>query len=132
MADSGTGALEVGETLEVSVRAMAHGGEGIADAPDGRVVFVRGAIPDDTVEATLTKVKKRWARAETTAVLEPSPHRVDPTCPAAAAGAGCCDFSHIEADAQLEFKREVLLGQLGALSSPVSYTHLTLPTILLV
>ena len=75
MADSGTGALEVGETLEVSVRAMAHGGEGIADAPDGRVVFVRGAIPGDRVEARPTKVKKRWARADLVEVLEPSPQR---------------------------------------------------------
>lgn len=114
---AGAPAVAVGAPVRLRVRAMAHGGEGIADAPDGRVVFVRGAIPGDTVEATLTKVKKRWARAETTAVVDPSPHRVDPTCPAAAAGAGCCDFSHIAADAQLGFKREVLLGQLGALSS---------------
>ena len=118
LADStGAPAVAAGAPVRLHVRAMAHGGEGIADAPDGRVVFVRGAIPGDTVEATLTKVKKRWARAEATAVLDPSPHRVDPTCPAAAAGAGCCDFSHIAAHAQLEFKREVLLGQLGALSS---------------
>ena len=118
MADgAGAPAVEAGASVHLRVRTMAHGGEGIADAPDGRVVFVRGAIPGDTVEATLTKVKKRWARAETTAVVDPSPHRVDPTCPAAVAGAGCCDFSHIAADAQLEFKREVLLGQLGALSS---------------
>ena len=114
---TGAPAVKAGEPVRLRVRAMAHGGEGIADAPDGRVVFVRDAIPGDTVAATLTKVKKRWARAETTAVLEPSPHRVDPTCPAAAAGAGCCDFSHIDADAQLRLKREVLLGQLGALSS---------------
>lgn len=118
MADgAGAPAVEAGASVHLRVRTMAHGGEGIADAPDGRVVFVRGAIRGDTVEATLTKVKKRWARAETTAVVDPSPHRVDPTCPAAAAGAGCCDFSDIAADAQLEFKREVLLGQLGALSS---------------
>lgn len=96
---------------------MAHGGEGIADAPDGRVVFVRGAIPGDTVEATLTKVKKRWARAEAKAVLTPSELRVTPTCPAAAAGAGCCDFSFVAPAAQLDLKRDVLLGQLGALSA---------------
>ena len=114
---TGAPALAAGEPVRLHVRAMAHGGEGIADAPDGRVVFVRDAVPGDVVEATLTKVKKRWARAETTAVREPSPHRVQPTCPAAAAGAGCCDYSHIAADAQLKFKREVLLGQLGALSS---------------
>lgn len=103
--------------MRLDVRAMAHGGEGIADAPDGRVVFVRGGIPGDTVEATLTRVKKRWARADTVAILTPSEHRVAPTCPAAAAGAGCCDFSHIAAAEQLHLKREVLLGQLGALAA---------------
>ena len=101
---------------------MAHGGEGIADAPDGRVVFVRGAIPGDVVEAQLTKVKKRWARADTTEILEPSANRVGPTCPAAAAGAGCCDFSHIQPDAQLGIKRDILVGQLGALSACLLYT----------
>lgn len=103
--------------MRLRVRAMAHGGEGIADAPDGRVVFVRGAIPGDVVEAQLTKVKKRWARADTTEMLEPSANRVEPTCPAAAAGAGCCDFSHIQPDAQLGIKRDILVGQLGALSA---------------
>lgn len=103
--------------MRLRVRAMAHGGEGIADAPDGRVVFARGAIPGDVVEAQLTKVKKRWARADTTEILEPSANRVEPTCPAAAAGAGCCDFSHIQPDAQLGIKRDILVGQLGALSA---------------
>ena len=96
---------------------MAQGGEGIADAPDGRVVFVRGGVPGDVVDATLAKVKKRWARADAVEVREPSPDRVEPTCPAAAAGAGCCDYSHIRPDAQVGFKRDILLGQLGALSA---------------
>lgn len=96
---------------------MAHGGEAIADAPDGRVVFVAGAVPGDRVQARLTKVKKRWARAELLRVLEPSPDRVDTACLAAAAGAGCCDFAHIAPSAQLRLKREVLVGQLGALSA---------------
>ncbi|PAT13297.1 class I SAM-dependent RNA methyltransferase [Corynebacterium hadale] len=116
MADSGTGAFEVGETLEVSVRAMAHGGEGIADAPDGRVVFVRGAIPGDRVEARPTKVKKRWARADLVEVLEPSPQRTRQVCQAAAHGAGCCDFGFVTAPAQRELKREVLVGQLRTLA----------------
>lgn len=95
---------------------MAHGGSGIADAPDGRVVFVHGAIPGDRVEATLTKVKPRWARADAVRILEPSSIRVEPACEAAAAGAGCCDFSHVSESAQLELKRAVLLGQLRALA----------------
>ncbi|SDL76719.1 tRNA/tmRNA/rRNA uracil-C5-methylase, TrmA/RlmC/RlmD family [Corynebacterium mycetoides] len=94
---------------------MAHGGEGIGQLDDGRVVFVSGAIPGDTVRAALTKVKKRWARADLAQVVDASPDRVAPACPAAAAGAGCCDYSHIAQPAQLGYKREILAGQLGAL-----------------
>ena len=49
---TGAPAVKAGEPVRLRVRAMAHGGEGIADAPDGRVVFVRDAIPGDTVAAT--------------------------------------------------------------------------------
>ena len=112
-----TDEITVGLVLKLSVRAMAHGGEGIADAPDGRVVFIAGAIPGDTVEAQLARVKKRWARAELVKVVDPSPHRVRSACPAAAAGAGCCDFAHIDPAVQVSLKRDVLLGQLGALAS---------------
>lgn len=110
-------ALEVGRPIRLRVDGMAHGGEGLAHAPDGRVVFVSGAIPGDTVTATVTKVKKRWAKAETTEVVEASPDRIAPTCPAAAAGAGCCDLSRVKPEAQLAWKRDILLGQLGALAS---------------
>ena len=41
----------------VDIESFAHGGEGIAHV-DGRVVFVRGAIPGDTVEITFTQEKK--------------------------------------------------------------------------
>lgn len=114
---------EAGQALTLHVRAMAHGGEGIADAPDGRVVFIRGAIPGDTVSAEPTKVKKRWMRAELREIVEPSPDRTQPACGAAAAGAGCCDYSHIAPEAQLRFKREVLEGQLRALSGRSGALH---------
>ncbi|WP_268896817.1 class I SAM-dependent RNA methyltransferase [Corynebacterium qintianiae] len=102
--------------VDLDITAMAHGGEGIARMEDGRVVFVAGAIPGDRVRASLRKVKKRWARAELVSVIDASADRVPPACPAAALGAGCCDYSHISPDAQLGFKREVLAGQLGALA----------------
>lgn len=102
--------------LELDVTAMAHGGEGIARDADGRVVFVDGAIPGDTVRAELTKAKKRWARAQLTRVVSASRERVDPTCPVAARGGGCCDYSHIALTAQPGIKRNVLIGQLGAFS----------------
>lgn len=112
-----TGELSPGDELHLTPTSMAHGGEAIAHAPDGRVVFVAGAIPGDTVTARLTKVKNRWARAETMSVEVPSQDRVEPVCPAAAAGAGCCDYTHIAAEAQTAYKRKVLLGQIGGRSA---------------
>lgn len=99
-------------TLTLQPHGMAHGGEAIAHAPDGRVVFIGGAVPGDTVSVTLNRVKKRWARGNVVEVIEPSADRVDHACPAAAVGAGCCDYSHIALAAQQRFKREVLIGQL--------------------
>ena len=104
--------LNVGDELTLTPTAMAHGGEAIAQAPDGRVVFVAGAIPGDTARVTLTRVKKNWARGTATSIEAPSTDRVDPMCPAAKAGAGCCDYSHIAPAAQQRFKREILVGQL--------------------
>lgn len=110
--------LRVGDELMLTPTTMAHGGEAIAHAPDGRVVFVTGAIPGDTARVTLTKVKKNWARGETTSIEQTSPDRVDPACPAAEAGAGCCDYSHITPAAQERLKREILVGQLDKFARP--------------
>lgn len=38
-------ALSRGDTMEVTIDRMAHGGLGIGHAPDGRVVFVPRAFP---------------------------------------------------------------------------------------
>lgn len=110
--------LRVGDELTLTPTTMAHGGEAIAHAPDGRVVFVTGAIPGDTARVTLTKVKKNWARGETTSIEQASPDRVDPACPPAEAGAGCCDYSHITQAAQERLKREILVGQLDKFARP--------------
>lgn len=122
VADSGTAgqaaALKPGDELTLTPTTMAHGGEAIAHAPDGRVVFVSGAIPGDTARVALTKVKKNWARGEAASIEKASPDRVDPVCPAAAAGAGCCDYSHITPAAQERLKREILVGQLDKFARP--------------
>lgn len=102
--------------MPIEVTRIAHGGEGIGQLADGRVVFIPGAIPGDTVDAEITKSKKRWARAELTDIIQPSANRVEPTCPAAAAGAGCCDYSHISPAAQQNLKLEVLRGQLASIA----------------
>ena len=85
-----------GDSLEVTIDRMAHGGEGIGQAPDGRVVFVPRAFPGDVVKATAGRVKKSFIKAELESVLSPGPLRVPSSCPAAAQGAGCCDFAELD------------------------------------
>ena len=64
-----------GEELELRVESLAYGGNGVA-RHDGFVVFVRGALPGDTVSARVTKVKRGFAEGVATEVIVPSADRV--------------------------------------------------------
>lgn len=87
---------------------FAAGGDAIARDADGRVVFVDGAIPGETVEARVTQRKRDFARAVVEEVLDPSPDRVAPPCPALAAGCGGCEWQHIAPVAQMAAKVDIV------------------------
>ncbi|MET9327874.1 TRAM domain-containing protein [Tsukamurella sp. NPDC003166] len=95
------------DLLELTCGAPGHGGFVIA-RHEGRAVFVRGALPGETVRARVTEVKKSYARATAEEVLIVSPHRVGEACAAAAAGAGCCDLTFAAPAYQRELKADVL------------------------
>ena len=98
----------------VEVGPIAHGGHCVARV-DGRVVFVRHALPGERVRLRITEVTKRFARADTAEVLDASPHRGTPPCPVAGRCGGC-DLQHVEPSFQLEWKRRVLAEQLRRLA----------------
>lgn len=110
--------MSVGDTVDVEIDRMAHGGEGIATGPDGRVVFVARAYPGDAVTAGITEVKKRFARAELQEVRTAGTYRGEQRCPAAAHGAGCCDFGDLRPDKEAELKADILCGQLSRVLKP--------------
>ncbi|MGW6035803.1 class I SAM-dependent RNA methyltransferase [Gordonia terrae] len=98
--------------VEVTVDRPANGGEAVGRA-DGRVVFVRGAIPGERVVAEITDDRHdSYWRADAVDVLDASPHRVPSPCPAASAGAGCCDLGHVAPDHARDLKQAVLLDVL--------------------
>jgi 23S rRNA (uracil1939-C5)-methyltransferase len=109
-------------SIAVRAEKMAAGGDAIARLADGRVAFVRGALPDELVEIGIVQSKKDFVRAEVLEVIEPSPHRVQPPCPAHAAGCGGCSWQHVDPGAQLDLKAAVVLEALkrtGRLIDPV-------------
>jgi tRNA/tmRNA/rRNA uracil-C5-methylase (TrmA/RlmC/RlmD family) len=85
---------------------------------DGRVVFVRHALPGETVIALVTEDKGgSFCRADAIEVLTPSPHRVTPPCSLAApGGCGGCDWQHATGAYQRELKASVVAEQLHRLA----------------
>jgi tRNA/tmRNA/rRNA uracil-C5-methylase (TrmA/RlmC/RlmD family) len=108
----------VGESFEVEVGPVAHGGHCVA-RHEGRVVFVRHALPGERVRVTVTEgggTSKFW-RADATDVIRPSPERVAPPCPWAGPGrCGGCDWQHARLPAQRELKATVVREQLAHLA----------------
>jgi len=95
-------------TAVVRAEKMAAGGDAIARLADGRVVFVRGALPLELVSVTLLSEKRDYAKAIVAEIIEPSPHRVAPPCPELARGCGGCAWQHVAPDAQLQLKLAVV------------------------
>jgi tRNA/tmRNA/rRNA uracil-C5-methylase (TrmA/RlmC/RlmD family) len=106
----------LGQELEVRVERIAHGGHAVA-RHDGRVIFVRHALPGELVRAEITEEQKSFLRADAVEIVEVSPDRVEPPCPLAhAGGCGGCDFQHVALPAQRKLKGEVVAEQLRRLA----------------
>ena len=103
--------------LELVVGPVAAGGSCVARAQDGRVVFVRHALPGERVLAEVTSQTRSFLRADAVQVLEPSPHRVAPPCPYAGPGrCGGCDWQHVAVAHQRELKSALVAEQLVRLA----------------
>lgn len=104
-------------TTELVLRtvAPANGGSCVA-RDDGRVVFVRYALPGELVRARVTAEKGKFWHADAVEILEASDDRVESLCPVAGVdGAGCCDLAFAEPQAARVLKGEVVANQLGRL-----------------
>jgi tRNA/tmRNA/rRNA uracil-C5-methylase (TrmA/RlmC/RlmD family) len=107
-----------GREIQLEIGPVAHGGHCVA-RHEGRVVFVRHAIPGERVRATVTEGTEtsRFLRADAVAVLDASPDRVTPPCPYAGPDAcGGCDFQHVSVPRQRQLLGDVVREQLDRLA----------------
>jgi 23S rRNA (uracil1939-C5)-methyltransferase len=77
------------EDLILSIDALDAEGRGVARNPDGKVVFVEGALPGERVAARKISGKRKFDLARATQILDPSPGRREPRCPHFGVCGGC-------------------------------------------
>jgi 23S rRNA (uracil1939-C5)-methyltransferase len=100
------------DLLDLVPDRVAVGGEVLALGPDGRVVFVAGALPGERILARPIEDHGRWVRAELIEVREPHPGRVVPPCPRVADGCGGCDWQHAAPEVQRRLRLEIVADSL--------------------
>lgn len=99
-------------TVRVSPERFVAGGAVLGHAPDGRVVFVHGAVPGDDVTADVLDERAAFLQATVSEVHTGGPDRVVPPCPQRHAGCGGCDWQHVAPSAQLAHKVTVVADAL--------------------
>jgi tRNA/tmRNA/rRNA uracil-C5-methylase (TrmA/RlmC/RlmD family) len=103
------------EELTLTAGPPANGGSCVA-RHEGRVVFVRYALPGETVKVRVVGDHGSYWHADVVEVIEPSPDRVDSLCPIAGVdGAGCCDLAFAQPEATRRLKGAVVANQLARL-----------------
>jgi 23S rRNA (uracil1939-C5)-methyltransferase len=108
-----------GDILELTIDTLAYGGQGIARHEDF-VLFVRGAVPGDTVRAQVTKRKRSYGEARLLAIVTPSPARVAPLC-RHAEDCGGCEWQTLDYAVQLEYKQRQVVESLAHIGGLENY-----------
>ncbi|GAB4571515.1 MAG: class I SAM-dependent RNA methyltransferase [Anaerolineae bacterium] len=101
--------------FELELTQAVYGGK-VMGRHRGRPIFVPYAIPGERITARITEDKRSYANAEGVTLLTPSPDRVQPECPHFGPGrCGGCHLQHMRYDAQLRYKRDVVIDQMTRL-----------------
>ena len=102
--------------MRLKADAAVYGGYVIArNHLDGMgVVFIKGAVPGETVLVEIAEKRKDYSIALVKEVLEPSPFRVEAPCPHFGFCGGC-QLQHVAYGEQLAMKKAILADSLKRL-----------------
>ena len=109
------------------VRSLDMEAQGIARRPDGKVVFIEGALPGELVSVKVGRKKNNWEQGAVTEIHHVSSQRVRPGCPHFGlhqGACGGCKMQHLEPAAQVAIKQRVLEDNLWHLAKVKAETLL--------
>lgn len=90
--------------FEIKIEKMDHQGRGIGYV-DGKVTFIKNALPEEIVLGKVIKETKNYNVAEVVEYKKKSEHRKEPICPYFTICGGC-DLEHMAYEDTLNYKKE--------------------------
>ncbi len=93
--------------MTLEIESLDSEGRGVAHLPEGKVVFVEGALPGERAAVRVFARKPKFEIGKATSILEQSPQRRAPRCPHFGVCGGCV-LQHAEAALQMAAKRDWL------------------------
>ena len=97
----------------VSIEKLVYGGDGLAHHGEN-TIFVPFVLPGEQVRVAQKSKKKKLIWANPLEIVQPSVSRIDPRCPHFKTCGGC-QYQHIDAARQTEFRKEILKETLSRL-----------------
>ena len=98
------------QKLTVTVSSLDAFGQGVA-SHNGKTIFIKSALPDETVDIKLTEDKKNYAKATVIKYYNQSNERVKPQCEYYQKCGGC-ELQHISSHLQQQAKYSALINLL--------------------
>jgi 23S rRNA (uracil1939-C5)-methyltransferase len=101
--------------MRLEIDALDAAGHGVARNPEGKVVFVEGALGGERVEAEVLRSKPRFDLARANGIVRPAAGRRPPLCPHFGVCGGCAT-QHADARTQMAAKQrwlEECLARIG-------------------
>ena len=95
----------------LKVKSLDLDAQGVAHKPDGKVVFIDGALPFEIVSAQIHRSKASFEKGTLTEIHRESSQRVRPDCPHFGlheGACGGCKMQHLHVGAQVAVKQRVL------------------------
>ena len=95
----------------LAVESLDLEAQGVAHDAQGKVIFIEGALPGETVQVRVNRRKNQWEQATLTALARDSAQRVRPPCihfGLHAGACGGCKMQHLHPAAQVAVKQRAL------------------------
>jgi 23S rRNA (uracil1939-C5)-methyltransferase len=102
---------------KVTIKKIVHGGFGLCRLPSGKILFIQGGLPGETVDVKVDIIKKNHLFGRITKFIKPhNARRVAPCIYYNQCGG--CNLLHCDTPTQLTIKEEILHDLLHRSSEP--------------